>query len=54
MMKLFELRDSMIHSIILHIVGIIVSSIVLDHVLQNFQYLDLIDYSMILSLTHIF
>ena len=42
--------------ILLHVVGIIVLSIVLDHVLQNFQYLDtfLIDYSMILPLTHIF
>jgi len=35
-----ELRDSVIR-IVLHVVGIIVPSIVLDHVLQNFQYLDI-------------
>ena len=44
-----ELRDSVIR-IVLHVVGIIVPSIVLDHVRHTF----LIDYSMILPLTHIF
>ena len=41
-LPLVELRDSVSDTrILLHVVGIIVPSIVLDHVLLNFQYLDM-------------